>query len=563
VLGVTALVIGPLLRHVGEHDATLWVETDGPCTVEVLGHTERTFRVAGHHYAVVVVTGLAKGVSTPYDVRLDGEVVWPPAESGLPKPRIRTLDPATPLRVLFGSCRYATPGAVKGDKHFDADALDTYAKRMAHLPDDRWPDALLLLGDQVYADEPSAAIRAKIRERRDTSVAPYEQVQDYEEYTWLYHEGWSDPDVRWLLSTIPSSMIFDDHDVRDDWNTSAQWRREMQQTSWWEERIIGGLSSYWVYQHLGNLSPKDLEGNELYQQVRAQDGDCEPMLREFAAAADKEADGHKGAQWSYRRDLGDVRLLVIDSRCGRVLDSGDRSMLSEAEFRWIEDQVAGSYGHLLIGTSLPWLLARALHDVEAWNEVLADGKRGPRVARWAETFRRAADLEHWAAFRASFDRLGELLRRVGRGDHAGSDGPPPGSISVLSGDVHHAYVARAHYEAAVRSPVYQLTCSPVHNYVPALMKVAFRISWSRAAEHVTRFLLDRVARLPRQDLNWSRLAGPFYGNEIATLLLDGRSARLVIERADRDRTGTARLTPVCDLVLAPAPAAPAPSPPQR
>ena len=349
--------------------------------------------------------------------------------------------------MVFGSCRYATPEAVTDDDHFDADALDTYAKRMARLPDDRWPDALLLLGDQVYADETSDAVRAKIRERRDTSVEPGEQIKDFEEYTWLYHEGWGDPDVRWLLSTIPSSMIFDDHDVRDDWNTSALWRREMQQTSWWEERIIGGLSSYWVYQHLGNLVAGRPRRRSSSTSGCASSGeDCEPMLREFAAAADKEADGHKGTQWSYRRDLGDVRLLVIDSRCGRVLESGDRSMVSDAEFRWIEQQVEGPYDHLLVGTSLPWLLARALHDIESWNEVLADGARGPRVARWAEKLRRAADLEHWAAFRQSFDRLAELFRCVGRGDHAGSGGQPPGSICVLSGDVHHAYAARAEFE---------------------------------------------------------------------------------------------------------------------
>ena len=97
----------------------------------------------------------------------------------------------------------------------------------------------------------------------------------------------ADPQVRWLLSTLPSSMIFDDHDLRDDWNTSDSWRREMQATSWWEERVIGGLSSYWVYQHLGNLSPSALAKDELYQRVRAHDGDAEPLLREFAAAADR------------------------------------------------------------------------------------------------------------------------------------------------------------------------------------------------------------------------------------------------------------------------------------
>jgi len=546
---MTGLLLGPLLRHVGRDDATVWVETDGPCTVEVLGHRERTWTVAGHHYALVCVGDLEPGSSTAYDVRLDGQVVWPPPGATLPDPRIRTNDPGRVLRVVFGSCRYARPDAVTDDDNFEPDALDTYAKRMAQLPEQEWPDALVLLGDQVYADETSERTRRKIRARRDVREAPYEQVKDFEEYTWLYDESWTDPDVRWLLSTVPSSMIFDDHDIADDWNTSALWRRDMQATSWWEERVIGGLSSYWVYQHIGNLSPDTLASEELYQRVRAHDGDCEQMLRDFAAAADREADGSKGAQWSYRRDLCDVRLLVIDSRCGRILDDENRSIVSEAEFRWIEDQVEGTYDHLLVGTSLPWLLARALHDVEAWNEVLAAGARGPRLARWAEAFRRNADLEHWAAFRVSFDRLAELFRCVGRGDHAGSGGAPPATVCVLSGDVHHAYAAQAHYDESVTSKVYQLVCSPVHNYVPRVMKVAFRVAWSRIAERVTRFLLTRVSEVPPQPLTWSRMAGPYYGNEIATLTLDGRSARVAIERARTDDAGRAGLVRVLDLPL--------------
>jgi len=324
----------------------------------------------------------------------------------------------------------------------------------------------------------------------------------------------------------------------------------MQATSWWEERVIGGLSSYWVYQHIGNLSPDTLAGDDLYQRVRSHDGDCEAMLRDFAAAADREADGSKGAMWSYRRDLCDVRLLVIDSRCGRILHDGNRAIVSEAEFRWIEDQVEGTYDHLLVGTSLPWLLARALHDVEAWNEVLAAGARGPRLARWAETFRRGADLEHWAAFRDSFDRLAELFRCVGRGDHVGSGGEPPATVCVLSGDVHHAYAAQAHYDESVTSRVYQLTCSPVHNYVPRVMQVAFRVAWSRVAERITRFLLTRVSEVPPQPLTWSRVAGPYYGNEIAALTLDGRGARVVVERARvDDDTGGTQLVCVLDLPL--------------
>ena len=41
------LILGPLLRYAGEEDATIWVETDGPCEVEVLGSREPTFQCRG------------------------------------------------------------------------------------------------------------------------------------------------------------------------------------------------------------------------------------------------------------------------------------------------------------------------------------------------------------------------------------------------------------------------------------------------------------------------------------------------------------------------------------
>ena len=62
-------------------------------------------------------------------------------------------------------------------------------------------------------------------------------------------------------------MIFDDHDIRDDWNTSQPWKQEMNAKPWWHERIVGGLASYWVYQHLGNLSPEERAADEIWQRI--------------------------------------------------------------------------------------------------------------------------------------------------------------------------------------------------------------------------------------------------------------------------------------------------------
>ena len=87
---MTSLVLGPLLRHVDETSATVWVETDGPCEVQVLGCSTRTFAVAGHHYALVLCDGLEPGTTTPYAVLLDGERAWPPADDPYPPPTVRT-----------------------------------------------------------------------------------------------------------------------------------------------------------------------------------------------------------------------------------------------------------------------------------------------------------------------------------------------------------------------------------------------------------------------------------------------------------------------------------------
>ena len=526
-----SLLVGPLLRHVAETTATIWVETDGPCSVEILGHTEPTFRACGHHYALVRVEGLTAGQEVTYQVRLDGELVWPLPDSDHPPSTIRTLNPAGGLHLGFGSCRFAPLPAAAGRDPSGADALGLYARRLVTRPVSQWPDLFAMLGDQVYADKTTPSTRARLGQRRGRRK-PRGEVADFEEYTWLYQESWTEPDVRWLLSTVPTVMIFDDHDVHDDWNTSRSWRTDAERTPWWRERVTGALMSYWVYQHLGNLSPEELDDDATYRAVRQSAGtgrDVEPLLRELAEAADREADGAKGYRWSFWRDLGRTRLVVLDSRCGRLLD-GDRSMISEKEFAWAVERMRGDLDHVLVGTSLPWLLPPAIHDIEVWDERLCERPR-PFLARLGEVLRRAGDLEHWAAFRTSFENLAELLRAVAS-TQVGTT--TPASVCVLSGDVHHSYICQAHFRQSESiAPVYQLTCSPLHNHVPAAMRLAFRAGWSRLAERSVRWLLKHVARVPRPSLEWTRLDGPLFGNAVGTLHIEGRRIDVTVEMVER------------------------------
>src|SRR5690242_11504777 len=121
------LVLGPLLRYVGTTMATVWVEASAACTVEVLGHSARTFQVHGHHYALVVIDGLTPDTVAPYDVRLDGVVVWP-VEDGRPPSAIHTRDNERQARLVFGSCRVMAPSVppytLPPDQHKDGMGVD-------------------------------------------------------------------------------------------------------------------------------------------------------------------------------------------------------------------------------------------------------------------------------------------------------------------------------------------------------------------------------------------------------------------------------------------------------
>src|SRR5919205_1839423 len=162
------LLLGPLVRHAGEDEATVWVETDAPCTVTVTPAGEsRTFSVEGHHYALVRVTGLAPDTATPYEVALDGRTVWP--LPGNPPSVLRTHARDARVRIVFGSCRvdapHEPPFSLRKDEDErgrEVDALRAYALRMRHTPPAEWPHALLMLGDQVYADEVPPDVKERI-----------------------------------------------------------------------------------------------------------------------------------------------------------------------------------------------------------------------------------------------------------------------------------------------------------------------------------------------------------------------------------------------------------------
>jgi len=518
-----------MLRYVDDVSASIWVETRESARVTVTAGeaswSAPTFAVHGHHYALVEARGLRPGTTTPYTVNIDGVEVWPQADSTFPASVITTLSGDTPLRMSFGSCRTSVPHDKENNRTHGVDALRAYAVHMAEQDGSlAWPDLILFLGDQVYADVTSEAMQEFIRARRSVAAAPGTELADFEEYAHLYNLAWSDAANRWLLSTVPTAMIFDDHDIRDDWNASLTWRRQMEQTTWWKGRIVSGLGSYWVYQHLGNLSPIERAGDEIWQRIVAHEADDSDgaeldltvTLDAFAERCDRESATYR---WSYCRDFGDTRLIVLDSRAARVLDPGRRSLLDDAETAWFDDHLRGGFRHVLVATSLPFLLPTGLHNMESWDEAVSEGAWGRRAAGIGEKLRQALDLEHWGAFQKSFRAVAGMVTEVADGGR----GAAPEAIVFLSGDVHFSYVAEV--DRASGSRIIQAVCSPIRNPLPVAMRSFAAIVAYGIANRLSG-RLARSANVAPQPFAWTGLRGPWFDNCLATLAVTPTGLRL-------------------------------------
>ncbi|SDX62842.1 PhoD-like phosphatase [Pseudomonas syringae] len=269
------------------------------------------------------------------------------------------------------------------------------------------------------------------------------------------------------MAHLPCMMIFDDHDITDDWNLSANW----EQTAYshpFSKRIIGNaLLAYLLCQGWGN-HPDAL--NELVQQVH--------RLSEQAVSKDNQLDSHaqnalidqllKFQQWHYVLPSSPA-LVVLDTRTRRWRSESnfnhpsgllDWEALSELQQELIDHTSA------IIVSPAPVFGVKLIEAIQ-------------RIFSWCG-YPLLVDAENWMAHRGAANVILNIFR------HSRT----PGNYVILSGDVHYSFV----YEILIRHRsggphIWQITSSGIKNEFPRRLLDTF--------DRLNRWLYS-----PRSPLNW-------------------------------------------------------------
>ena len=466
-------------------EATIWVQTDAPCTVEVRPAGATGARADVHRRGPPLRARPRHRAAAPTPrrrtrSRSTARSCGPsPTASSRPASCARTR--ATDAGDGSSSAPAASPRRTSRRTRCARTSTRTGARSTrcaawrcgcAHQAPEEWPHALLLLGDQVYADEVHPHVEDAARRRRrgrrptTTTCELYMRVLGRAGDPLAALDGPQRDDLR--RPRRPRRLEHVDrvgHRDAPEGLVAPAHRRP-------PSRATSSTSTSGTCRRPSATTPS------IYEHAAHRSTTRREMLRDVRASrADEEVEG---TRWSFCRDIGPARVVMIDSRAGRVLDPGNRSMVDPEEWEWIEEHARGDVEHLLIGTSLPLIMGPALHWLEAWNEIVADGAWGTQAKKLAEKLRQELDLEHWPAFQHSFRRMCDLLTEVGAGrarrgavDDLRALGRRPPRLPGARSASRRA--------PGVKSAVWQAVCSPFRNPLDTKERRVILGAWTRFA----------------------------------------------------------------------------------
>lgn len=468
------ICIGPLVRAVSPTSIVIWLELTAAATVTLHAQAQTpdkgsktisqgTIQIGGHYYVALQLQGLQP--ATWYQYRLTGsdpDHELKMATAKQPLQYFRTLpdkttseEGASALRIAYGSCRKSETGQPDVFSSFGNWLHERFSERETN-----WPHLLLLIGDQIYADQPA-------RQLHQTQPQLGSEATNFEEFRLFYQHAWaSDPGARQALACIPTYMIFDDHEITNNWNSLPDSRSRLIAAGK-EQMLIDGTLAYWIYQGWGNLD-QDNSGHPLLTIMQAATLSGEDVLEELRSCIRRDLYGEVLLPWHYAIHSSPP-IFVANARTERTVVLTDKQediyepmrIISRTQTTDLQNWSRNNPDTLsIIVSSVPILLPPAI----GWIEYLSGQrpwlkKRGG--LRWLG--RQLANLQQKIATRASFDHW--PLYSLSWQDFVLLFEQHQKDMLILSGDVHFSYALSAEGtpEAAQNHYLYQFVSTPLQN----------------------------------------------------------------------------------------------------
>ncbi|MBT1443956.1 alkaline phosphatase family protein [Shewanella sp. JM162201] len=245
--------------------------------------------------------------------------------------------------------------------------------------------------------------------------------------------------VRRLMANLPTYMIFDDHDITDDWNLTARWE-EAAYGHGFSKRIIGNaLLTYCLFQGAGNAPEK-------FSALLTQSADLLQAPRLDAAALDALIDQLlRFEDWHYHLDTS-PRLVVLDTRTRRWRSESNLakpSGLMDWEALMELQQLLIGQDKVIIVSAAPMFGVKLIEAVQRTATLMGGSL--------------LVDAENWMAHPGAANALLSMFMHR----------KTPQEFIILSGDVHYSFAYDVRIRFRDTSPnIYQITASGIKNQFP-------------------------------------------------------------------------------------------------
>lgn len=355
-------------------------------------------------------------------------------------------------KIAYASCNgFSDPKLMKGVH--DKNALWS---RLAKLHEAAPYQILMLGGDQVYTDSMwevvpelkawcALSMRERIASPFDAAMA--RAVEGF--YFKLYLERWSQPEPARCLASIPSMMMWDDHDIFDGWGS---YPAELQACPVYQGIFAAARRHFSVFQMFsadGSVPPATLPGQPGF---------------------------------SYAKQVGTTAMLALDMRSERSLDQVLSLTSWKAAYDWLDALDAQSVRHLLVMSSIP-VVHPDFDTLEQFLGIL------PGQQELEDDLR-----DHWTCRAHGQERL-RLIQRL-----LAFAASKLCRVTLLSGDVHVAAIGVIESDrdtAPMNARVInQLTSSGIVHPAPPGMVLYFLESVADKVEQVDRGITARMYEFP-------------------------------------------------------------------